>query len=615
MIVGLLPLERVELVSTAHSLALGEEPQWDGVVEVAGVEIAFAEVADVIGHTADAAPIMTAAEIPEVMAYAAAVSRVDPTGPDPLDGMRRTLNDIADELSVAHRLRAEMNARVASARANVDSDAFDRLDRTDNELRRAADQAGRPDPWTGVSDVDERTVHLEKVISDLDEYLSNLPSGDRVGLAADAATAKVALSEGDAHLPRAARLLETWRVHESRRRSIVARFRSLGIDRDGALARLESVRAALCAAEESATPREITDEEAAEIERVHDCYQDHRERVSASLRKGVARRRMHEAQTELTAILESLGYATWSQFRLGNAMVQVSEESLRSYEVTRTELDAAELEWAELTTRLETDAELREIDAAMIELRVEVARLLGTDPLQPADPAGDRRLRKALADVMIDASSSPLDPDETTARLRLTLSECGPSGHHELESRRGVLALAESWLAVLRDADAARLRLIHDRHRATVELEALRAPENATRVDHLDDQRRAVRDAEMAVKDSVAAMRALVEARIELHVLAATELAMAEDHDAKAVIIDRAEQTRLAVRSAGSGAAGGPLPIVILAGGEEPSCLDPLLTLPDDVQVIIVGDGDPMLRWAHSVGSDRASVVDRGVLV
>jgi len=110
-------------------------------------------------------------------------------------------------------------------------------------------------------------------------------------------------------------------------------------------------------------------------------------------------------------------------------------------------------------------------------------------------------------------------------------------------------------------------------------------------------------------------MCALVDAQLELHVLATTELAMAEEHDAKVELLERAGSSDAGIGRLVVVGPGGPLPILVLADGHPPSRLDPLLSLEEDVQVVIVGGGDAVVRWARLLGPDRAGVVDRSVLV
>ena len=130
---------------------------------------------------------------------------------------------------------------------------------------------------------------------------------------------------------------------------------------------------------------------------------------------------------------------------------------------------------------------------------------------------------------------------------------------------------------------------------------------------------------------SRAALLERASAQLELHVLAATVLAMAEDHDEK---VERLETQRLLEQAAARRVPepedgrvqvpladrvprgpGGPIPVVVAMGDADPRRLDTLLDLPDDVQLIVVGDRPGLAEWAAATGPDMVGVVEPGVLV
>jgi hypothetical protein len=133
--------------------------------------------------------------------------------------------------------------------------------------------------------------------------------------------------------------------------------------------------------------------------------------------------------------------------------------------------------------------------------------------------------------------------------------------------------------------------------------------------------------------DPAATRDALLEradARLELHVLVATELALAEEHDE---LLERLAAARCqfaedahAPAADGTGAAkpladriprgvGGPIPIVVVMGNASPRALDQLLALPDDVQVLVVDDAPGLEDWVARLDDEHVAVVEPGVLV
>ncbi len=586
VISGLLPAERIELVSTAHSLAIGDAPVWDGIVDVEGVEATLDEVGERFGKTADAALILTA-------------DRIIDSESDSRDHLRERRDDIVEQLSSAETLTLERHARVTAAQGNIDSDAFHKLDEADGVLLHAAKVAGRPDPWTDMSGVGERITQLNVTVAGIDDKIAKLPSGNRVDLVARTSTAKVAVSNSDEPMPQAAQMSEELAVLHAQRNDIEVKFRFLGFDVVAARARLESARAALKTAEEDAIPRPVGEREATAIERAHDELLSERKRATAGMRRGSARKRMEELQAELDSLLETIGYDTWSQYRMGNGEVQITPDCLRTYERSVVEVERATSELDEIAMRMDSDSSFAMIDVALGELINAAQRLLGRSPGSTTDIG---RLRRDLDEVRIDAFSSTLSPAETGENLINELDKCGSPTHGQLESIEALVVLGESWLAVLRDADGARMRLAHDRRRCISEMEALEALGDASRVDRLERQRRNVRDAEVEMRRSADAMCALVDARIELHVVRATRLSLAEEHDQ---IVDQLDDPVIRGEA-------GPLPIVVIDSEGSEASRDAILDLADSAQVIMVTDAESTIHWANSLGPDCAGVIRRG---
>lgn len=116
-------------------------------------------------------------------------------------------------------------------------------------------------------------------------------------------------------------------------------------------------------------------------------------------------------------------------------------------------------------------------------------------------------------------------------------------------------------------------------------------------------------------------------ALLELHMLLATELAVAEEHDEKIELLTAARSLEAAAAAALDAAAdgtaaiaeiagrvprgtGGALPIIVLMGGAPVRALDALDDLPDDVQIIVIGDSSAMASWVAAKGVDEVTVID-----
>ena len=605
---GLDPADRVALVGFVHSVAAGETFDWGGTVEVHGVQMELADMLDLVGPTAEAAVIVEATtlatprgnefELPEQQALAdARANRV---------ALEAEVAQLAEELSAGGGLRRDMKARLAAADAAIDRTAGPRLDRADGELSRAARAADRPDPWSGTKQPEERSAALQALVAELDAELAALPSGDRAELASAAAMCRLALADGTVADPEAVALAEAWLTLHQRLEGLESRVESTGGGTEAVAARLDAARAAVRAAEDAAVPRAISEDEVEQLERLHERVVDLEGKIGRSMRRGAAKREFESAQAELIAALEEIGYPSWAAFRMGNGMASVRPDLLLAYEQARTDLDAAELEWAELMARLERDTDLQSVLNAIEAALEHAVKLLGEDPYEVGEGDDPEILADALRARTIDARTVQVDHAQAFARLRDVLQQSAAPGVEHLRGDFGLLGLAETWLRVLSAADAAAVRILRDRERAGAELHELSQLGSGTRVDRLDDQRDAVREVEAEVAAVRARLLEIANIRFELHLLAASELTVAEEHDEKLARLEAATEAEraagAAALAASAPAAGiadvaariprgdaGPVPLVVLMGDAPADVLEPVVGLPDDVQIIVVG--------------------------
>ncbi|MEM8704846.1 MAG: hypothetical protein AAGE98_00200 [Actinomycetota bacterium] len=618
---GLDPAARVALVGFVHSVAAGETFDWAGTVDVHGVHTDLASMLDLVGSTADAALIVEATSLvgieaqpeatPEAAAHAAALADVRHLEDD--------IAGLAEELGAAGAVRREMKVRLENAEARRDPSTGRRLDLADGDLGRAARLADRPDPWTGMSEPQERVAELETLIARFDEILAELPSGDRAALAAASTTARASIGDGDVVCPEAAALAEAWDSLHQRLEGLESRVEATGGGTEAVAARLDAARAAARAAEDAAVPRAVGPEEVEHLEHLHERVIELEGKTGRSVRKGAAKRDFEQAQQDLDDALDEIGYPTWAAFRMGNGMASVKPEHIEAYDRARTELESAEIEWAELMARLERDTDLQSVLNAIETALDHATALLGSDPYAGGSQDDPQVLADLLRERTVPAASVAVERNDAFEHLRVVLDECGAPGHSDLSADRGLLGLAETWLRVLTAADEAAVRTLRDRERAAAELKELILLGAGQRVDRLDQERSVVYAAEAAVADHRDALLEIARVRLELHMLVATELAIAEEHDAKAEALDAARvqegvTRHQAEQSAGGPVGveaiaariprgdGGPIPLVVLMGDAPIQVLDVITDLPADVQIIVMGDTPGMADYAEKLG-------------
>ena len=633
---GLDPAARVTVVGLAHDVALGQVPDWDGTVEIDGVHSDLGAAVGRIGETADSALIIDAASLPEVVS----TELGDSTNDDPsletatakLHDLNEQITSLAEELAASGNVRSGMTAHLTSALARVDSSAFDVLDQADGALGRAALLADRPDPWTGMCDVPERIQELRDQIEELDEMLSGVPSGDRPALAAAVATARAGLVSGQVPSPEAMALAQAWSSLHQRLRGLESRMEAAGGGTEAVAARLDEARIAASRAEDAAVPRKISQEESDWLGELHEKVIQAEQKAGRGVRRGAAKEAFEQAEQEFRDALDPLGYPTWAAYRMGNGRAAVSPEASEAHEKAQVELEVAELELAKLMARIESDTELQDVLGGIDRALEHAVRLLGFDP-QTADSsdADEDPVMSALQSSTVDAATVGVTREAGITHLRDALASAGAVGHEGLTSDAAIVALGDSWTHALKAADELAVRLLRDRERAAEELEALEGLGEGSRVDRLDEERAVVREAEAAVARSRNALSQVVEARLQLHMLAATELNLAEEHDDRLVQRESAELlVELAERRkdgpAGADAAAaladrvprgavGPIPVVVVMGDAPAAVLDRLVLFPDDVQILVIGEGEGMDVWIETTGFAIAAEVDTGTLV
>lgn len=628
---GLDPAARVSVVGLAHDVALGENPDWHGTAEIANVEMSLADAVSQMGETGDSALVIDAASLPLPQPVDSSVDQGASAELAEAHARVQELNDtiraLHDELAEASSSRAELTASLKGATARIDDAAWLALDAADGALVRAARLAERPDPWSGMDDVPARIDELEKLVAELDEALGWLVSGDRPALAAAMATARASISEGPVPHPEATALAQAWVSLHQRLHGLESRMEASGSGTETVATRLENARAGALSAETSAVPRPITAEESALLEELHEVMLAAETKAARGVRRGAGRAAFERANEALQEALEPLGYPTWAAYRMGNGMASVSDELLVAHARATTELDAAETEWAELMARLEGDSELQDVLAAIERALEHAHELLGAGAELEGDPDA---VTAALQALTIDASAVGVNADVAMGHLREALDATGATGHEDLTSDAAVVALGDSWLGVLQAADEAAVRILRERERASEELAALVEIGDGQPADSLAPLRDAVRSSEAKATDVRMALVTVVESRLQLHRLAAREVNLAEQHDDRLSQRESAEAaadsaSRRAGGSLDSAAdefaaqvprgVGGPIPVVVVMGASPAATLDRLAVLPDDVQILVVGEGEGIDEWLAAVGPDVASAIDAAALV
>lgn len=148
---------------------------------------------------------------------------------------------------------------------------------------------------------------------------------------------------------------------------IEADLEARGMDTASALARLDAAQAELAAAEKAMRPPEYTDAEQSELEAAHDEVLE----AERKARGRGGKRRLEEALAAEQAILDRIGFPTWTAYVMGAGLMGIDPLAERRLENARAEMAAAEAHWAEVTSLIEADPQHRrlldEIEAVHLE--------------------------------------------------------------------------------------------------------------------------------------------------------------------------------------------------------------------------------------------------------
>lgn len=408
----------------------------------------------------------------------------------------------------------------------------------------------------------------------------------------------------------------------------------------------------------------------AELEAAHERVLEAETKASGRLGGRGGKKRLEEALAEQQAVLDRIGFPTWSAYVMGSQLLGIDPIAEQRLEKAKADLEQAEANWAVITETLETDPEYRDLLDRLEAVYLEAFDLLGGDDEREDLETALRHLEVAVQEVTQEDLVSAMayqfqllgldlgeDPplELVTAAAEALLTEAASINDRlgELKSERtGVatdLAEAEELLATLPEVPPIPLGLTVEEADAEVE-----AAEDA--FDELTDRLRAAREDETDALDLVEAREALAEtSRMSFDVATskldaiATELAttfpeelavylpeeveasggreflqMLEElpRDEAEVVDDDVDPlaeiemyllSRLAAQRNLTFA--GSVPVVIDGAFDEfddeqvRSLLERIERMASAVQILVLSDSSAAAAWAGEAGIQRAAVV------
>jgi hypothetical protein len=641
---------RARLVATLRALPAAAEPAWEGLVEAHGVVLDLhRENLRLLGLGHEVDVVVGAGDLPAdgrpgTPAGMPTVADADPD--EVLDGLRLSHDILVHGVTALKRSRIEYE----EARADLDPFATTAFEQAAAALRRAEESDDAPardaTPSESLEELEGERDRLQAELAELDGG-DLQPGGDALHRAERELDESPAEDDGDALAVRT--LAEALRQAEQALDELDEARRSAGQDPAELVRRIEAARIQIERLESSAAPPVITAEDRQELEDAHDAVIEADFKVSATKLGGkAARQALDEAVAREEAILQRLGFPTYSAFALGLSAPGPDPETRVELESTRRELAELEAAYQESLTRGDDDPERVTLEAYRDDLR--------QDALALVDAAHDTVL--AVITRLADALAEPGEQPAAATALRDVLAERGVDFAELGLSDDEVVDVARVWLADMQALEAQRADLEHELDTVQARLLVV-APAMGHGDGALDPVSRAQREVEAAearlanhrqASDRVAELCGLleeIEARLvdlgenisaqEALVAAASEglaagearLASPDAGDAQIAEVESMEElfagmseevdgtewyllTRLAGLRALSFA--GSVPLVLdgaLAGLDREDAhrvLDKVESMTDVVQVVYLGDDDAVVEWAALRGDDAAVI-------
>ena len=175
---------------------------------------------------------------------------------------------------------------------------------------------------------------------------------------------------------------------------------------------LEAARAELAAAERAMQKPNLSPDDVTELEAGPRRRARGRVQVFGRLRRGGSKK-LDEAAAAQQAILDRVGFPTWSSYVMGAGLLGIDPMAEERLERARLDLDAAEAHWAEVAASIEADPDHRALLDRLEAVYLEAFDILGGDDeqadLEHALRAVQVPKREVTQDELVEALAYQLE--------------------------------------------------------------------------------------------------------------------------------------------------------------------------------------------------------------
>lgn len=665
VVTGLDSAGRERVIDAVRALPRASEPGLAGLVEAHGVLFDLSvETLQLFGLASDLDPIIRRTDLPGITEDSP-VARLSteqfladtPDGRYPdLDAARARQRSARETLGILREAadRARSEHADAAARLRQAATALADAGRREEAARAGAALDEAMGPAADRDELVATEADLVGQLERLDQGLEELSGLDtrpiQVLLDAIRNPAPVELVPSE----RASQLADEFVMLQKQVDDLEAHLETEGRGTAGALARLEAARVELSAAEKGMQKPNLSPTDVEELEAAHQAVLEMQDKAGGRVGRRGNQQRLEEAMAAEQAVLDRVGFPTWSSYVMGAGLLAIDPMAEQRLERAQAEMSASEAHWATVAEMIEADPEHRALLDRLESVYLEAFDLLGGDDEQADLETALRSVqvpkREVSTDELVDALAYQLElvglnlgtdtpgVDRTIMAAEAFLTEVQGISDRvaelEVERDRVRVDLADTRATLERvDAVAAANPTIDltdassAAEAAAADTDALRAElDKATedQADYADSL-----EARLALVDAATQVEAVASSRLKKLAAALAETAAAEpgnegrpvsdpdfDVDSDAGGPEAIEfylLARLAAQRSVSYA--GSVPMVIddaflgLDADETRSLLGKLEQVSESVQIIYLSDDPMIIEWTSSVGLSRAAAV------
>ncbi|HUP73499.1 MAG TPA: hypothetical protein VM282_10705 [Acidimicrobiales bacterium] len=461
-----------------------------------------------------------------------------------LHALADSIQRVQADASAAVEARASIVAALEHARAASDPGCVAAMHGALDAARQVELELGADFGIVRADTIDtvkRRIELLEAHLASAHESVAILPHLPSAGVVSALEDALQAVRPGPVASRRAVDLADQWVKLREQLAEIETRYATPDGSVSAISERLDAAREELLQAEVGTKPRTLTNDDIRELESAHEALLEAERKATGRLGGNRAKKQLELAIATQQAVLDRLGFPTWSAFVMGDRMLDSTKDAKVRVQQLHAEVARLERQWAAVSAVLDADAEFV---ATLYQIDIVYGEALAL--------VGDvDDLEMALRNLRVDPAKSTATAAEAQARLVAELAAVGIE-YDDGAQLEELCGYAEQWIADAHAIDAHRQEL--ERDVEEVELEMAEAQATLDRIETLgprDDSRLSnsakVRSARAAIADAaarVARHRAALAEITRLLVVstaaAASERNTSAEYAAKLELIDLA---------------------------------------------------------------------------